>query len=517
VSHIAWRCLAALGFLLLVGLLLAPLFGQPFEDAIILFQYSANLAQTGVISFIPHGPPAEGATDFLWMVYLAAGQVLRIPSYGLAVLTSALCVVMLGVVLIRLARQRVTTVNLLATVCLILLAPQTWAAAAGFSVFAFALALALMAGFAWCERYGAAVLAGLILCLIRPDGVVFAGPLLLVYLFRGADLRGRAAKLSLGFVLPGVAYFLWRWHYFGLLLPLPFYVKSDTPRLLGVLVLRSAIGLAPPLAAACIALGLALRRAMLERRNLVLFLSLIVPSSLFYLMLRLDQNFANRFFLYPLLVMAVLLAANFERARARLPLLGLATWVLVLGYFWINWAVIYTLEYAQPQVVAVSRALRTMPGTMLVTESGAIPFYSEWTAYDAWGLNTPAFARQLIQPEDVRRLQPDLIVVHTETRPTPCALAAGDSAPRTARSWENMTHNVMLGIDQSQYSQWLLPQFSPYYRSHPRRWNGQTRPGRFDYQCWFLRNGFADSGRIANILAQNGGLTPAEYVALTRQ
>ena len=514
-TQIALRILAALGVLLLVALLLAPFFGQPFEDAIILYQYSANLAHTGVISFIPHGPPAEGATDFLWMLYLAAGQLLHIPSYGLAVFTSAICVVLLAVVLIRLARQRVTPVNLLAVAGLVLLAPQTWAAAAGFSVFAFGLTLALMAGLA-CERYGAAVSTGLILCLIRPDGVVFAVPLLLVYLFRGGELRSRATKVTLGFVLPGAAYFLWRWYYFGLLLPLPFYVKSDTPRLFGVLVLKSAIGLAPPLAAACIVLGLTLGRTLLERRNLILLVTLVVPASLFYLTLRLDQNYANRFFLYPLIVMAVLLAANFERARSRALVTGLATWLLVLSYFWINWAVISTLEYPQPQVVAASRALRGLPGTMLVTESGAIPFYSQWTAYDAWGLNTPAFATRLIQPGDVRRLQPDLIVIHTETGPTPCAVPP-DSVPRAARSWENMAHNVLLGIDQSQYSQWLLPQFSPYYDSHPRRWNGQLRPGRFDYQCWFIRTGFPEYGRIAEILRQNGGLTPAQYIALARQ
>ena len=28
------------------------------------------------------------------------------------------------------------------------------------------------------------------------------------------------------YILPGLAYFLWRWSYFGVLLPLPFYVKT---------------------------------------------------------------------------------------------------------------------------------------------------------------------------------------------------------------------------------------------------------------------------------------------------
>ena len=43
----------------------------PDEDASILFSYSKNLVETGVISYFPGGEATEGATDFLWMLLLS--------------------------------------------------------------------------------------------------------------------------------------------------------------------------------------------------------------------------------------------------------------------------------------------------------------------------------------------------------------------------------------------------------------------------------------------------------------
>lgn len=516
------RPLAVTGTILLLAFLLAPLFCQASEDALILFQYSANLAHDGVISFIPHGPPAEGATDFLWMVYLATGTRLGIPIYGMAIATSAACVVLLAMLLLRLAKQRVDLWNICAIVCLVLLAPQSFAAEAGFSVFAFALPLALMAALALLDCYGWAALAGLLLCLIRPDGVLFALPLLAVYLFRGGGLTVRFLKLAAGFLLPGLAYFLWRWHYFGHLLPLPFYVKSDTPRLWGILVARSAAGLAPSLLAACAVLAVALRKEALATANLLLFGALVLPSSCFYLAMRLDQNYASRFFLYPLVAMAVLLAFNYEAFRTRssqVLLAGLGIWALILAYFWINWSVIYTLEYSQPHVVAVARRLQQLPdrGTMIVSETGAIPYYSQWAAYDPWGLNTPAFARKLIRPLDVSSLHPDLVILNPGVDPVPCALTPGELLPHTTRTWHNMTQNVIAGVDQNQYVQWMLPEFNDYYRFHPRRWSGEMRLGRLAYQCWFIRKSYPQSAQVFEILKQFGGISAANYEVITQE
>src|SRR5271154_4277107 len=65
--------LAAYGVAVLLTLLATPHFFLPAEDAVILHQYSRNLAEQGAITYYAGGPHAEGATDFAWMGLIAAG------------------------------------------------------------------------------------------------------------------------------------------------------------------------------------------------------------------------------------------------------------------------------------------------------------------------------------------------------------------------------------------------------------------------------------------------------------
>lgn len=58
--------------ILLVLFVYIPINIHPAEDAAILYSYSQNLADTGVISYNTNGEKAEGATDFLWMILISA-------------------------------------------------------------------------------------------------------------------------------------------------------------------------------------------------------------------------------------------------------------------------------------------------------------------------------------------------------------------------------------------------------------------------------------------------------------
>jgi hypothetical protein len=516
-SRIVWRALAILGAALLLALAISPHFFQAAEDAIILFQYSVNLAHTGVISFVPNGPRVEGATDFLWMAYLAGGKLLGIDCYWLAVLTSAASAVLLAIVLLRLAKQPVRPWDVLALSALVLLTPQVFAAAAGFSVFPFALLTAIMAWQVLEGRFARASFAALLLCLFRPDGVVFAVPLLTAFLFRDGEWKRNLRQVAVWFIAPGCVYFAWRWHYFGHFLPLPFYVKSDTARLWGFLVPQSAIKLLPPLAVAMFLIVWGLRSRAKSRPVLVLLAALVFVPSVFYIALRLDQNIANRFFLYPLVGAAVILAWEWESVRARagkLLLAGMSAWACVLAFFWVNSADIFLLGN-EPHIIAVAQEISALPGPrrMIVTETGAIPYYSRWTAYDPWGLNDPAFAQRLVRPEDVARLHPDLLIIHPDEQgPEPCELEAGWTTPYTARTWRHMVENLIAGVG-ADYEQWMVPEYSDYYRADPTEWNGRPRPGIWDYQCWFVRKDYPSRGQVETILKRHGAMTPAAFLA----
>ena len=68
------------------------------------------------------------------------------------------------------------------------------------------------------------------LCLVRPDGVVWGAGLVLIRMFQCKNFDEFKGELSRGLswlVVPGLIYFMLRYWYFGELFPLPFLVKSS--------------------------------------------------------------------------------------------------------------------------------------------------------------------------------------------------------------------------------------------------------------------------------------------------
>jgi hypothetical protein len=98
----------------------------------------------------------------------------------------------------------------------------------------------------------------------------------------------------------------------------------------------------------------------------------------------------------------------------------------------------------------------TPRGTMAVTEAGRLPYYSHWKTVDLWGLNTPALARKLVTPADVRRLRPDLIALHALGEDYGF-VDAPNPVPRAERTWTHMVKNVYLGAKLDSYDLWMVP------------------------------------------------------------
>ncbi len=507
-------CLVAYGALVLLALLLVPAFFLPAEDAAILFQYSRNLATHGVVSYLPGGPPVEGATDFAWMLLLALGYLLRIPPFWAVAVLNTVVAGALAAILLRLAKLPRSPINLLAAVGTFGLVPQVFAALSGFATLADAALLAALVLFAIQRQAALASLTGLVLCLFRPDGVLFAVPLLAALVFRNGARRQRASWVALCFVLPGAVYFVWRVHYFHEWLPLPFLVKADTRRTLGLVVPTSVRRSIPYLVVTAVPLTILSWRHQLRHKWLVLPL-LIVPT-LFYWAMRLDQNVAGRFFFYIPLAAAILAAANWpEAAPRRSAVVGTAmlAWIALLAApLARELRTFRDLQFPNVRSIAVGLKALQPPGTLLVSEAGLLPFYSDWPTIDAWGLNTPHFSHHFFQPGDVVELHPDLIVLHPDL-PDTCVRQSSWPSSYPERSWTNLTRNLVLGADPAQYSLWILPYGSPFYR----RRNGFATPGQGDRECWFLRRSAPVYTQVAHLLARNGALSPDKAVPSEQQ
>jgi hypothetical protein len=313
------------------------------------------------------------------------------------------------------------------------------------------------------------------------------------------------------FVVPGMLYFLWRWHYFGELFPLPFLVKSDTPRFAGLFVPISMHDSRKYLyfSAILVAAVLIQRRA----NHLWLAIPLVLCPTLFYWAMRLDQNVGARFYFYLPLSAAIFIALNWNElstAKSMLLRTGFVAWLILLaGPLWRE---IRTFRDVQcNDVKAIGEDLNRLPehGTILTSEAGFLPYFSGWPTYDAWGLNTPIFAHRFFQSSDVVKLAPDLIVFHPDWNES--CIVSPSWSDYTTRTWPHMTRNLLLGAAESHYELWLTSYGSEFYRQR-KHW----QYGEGDRECWLVRIDAPLHEEIARILQQHHGIGPEQSLELEK-
>ncbi len=505
-GHLAGALAALLAFTG-VALLIAMDAIRPAEDAAMLFAYSANLADSGVISYYPGGPRSEGATDFLYMVALAAlHRVGLAPALGAAVLTALGAAVTVAVAyeiarphLGPMAGWRRALVGVLLAAVLIgtsFLAP----AMQGFSVYVFLAPISVMLLCHLRDRSAGFFVAALVTCLLRPDGVVFAAPLTALFLWRMRRRRRAWLLFALLLLLPGLAYFLWRWSYFGALFPLPFYVKTAGERgVLGLLYGNSiraniyALTNAVLLVFLAAALTLPWPRLRDAARDNFALLVTLAAGLLFYAAVQQEQNEGFRF-QAPLVLLVLLLFLRLPIDFAvRLPLLIVAALAAVPAAHDAFRDV--TAQSRDDNIIPLAEALARMPrGTMLVTEAGRLPYASGWVAIDSWGLNTAELSRRVIAPDDVLRYRADLIVVHSYAALD--RIEALDFPPATERSWEGHAGNILLGA-AADYDRYFVPFYrlgSPTYQRAPR------------HDIYLVRRDSPLAAALRALIAEHGGV-----------
>jgi hypothetical protein len=500
--------LSALGIATLFLLAIYTPVTVPAEDAVILHQYSRNLAETGVISFIPHGPPAEGATDFLWMVYIAAAMKLHMSPGVATSIANILSAGFLAIICLRLAHVKVDRAKMLIAFGILAVLPQMEAALRGFSVLPFAALIGATFLFAAEGKDILTAVAALLLCLTRPDGAVFAIPIILFMRFTSLEgWRRKFMVYTVFFVGPGLLYFAWRAHYFHELLPLPFLVKSNVDRKFGLFVPDSLRSLLPYVIVSISAVGAAIGWRVFSWQNLRLVIPLFVIPTLFYANMRLEQNLNDRFFVFYPIGICLLLSLRWAswQSRAKQVLwVTVVAYVLLIGFSKarsFGGAMLYRGEWSRLRNLAAQLGPLELRGTMLTSEAGLLPYFSRWTAYDSWGLNSPEFARRVIQPEQVVKLHPDIAIVHGTLGQQDCKLLV--SPARFDREWNAMKQNVQTGLAELQdYDTWRVPYWSPTKEDRMVRLQHLSA----DYQCWYLSREYKGRAAIEDILPEFQGV-----------
>lgn len=207
------------------------------DDAFISFRYADNLVKGLGLVFNP-GEYVEGYTNFLWTMIVAASLAVRSdPVVVTTGITLALAYGMAALTILLSRRFVPAPWVWVAPVLLVLSNPFLIYTTRGsgmetalFATLTLAALLALLR-----HRWAWAGMLTALTMLTRPDGVLLAGSGTLYALWVGwqqeRDTSSPLVRLQPALLYGGIVaaiygpYFLWRWTYYGYLLPNTFYVK----------------------------------------------------------------------------------------------------------------------------------------------------------------------------------------------------------------------------------------------------------------------------------------------------
>ena len=420
--------------------------GFTVDDAYITFRYAQNFTAGNGLVFNAGSERTEGYSSLLWTLLVSVPHFVRIDA---AVFAKVLGVTLTFLLLIAssalgslLARDRGPGSAVLggAAAAFIVAAYHATAvhAVSGMETTLCTLLLTtfVISAIRCAEqpafvRCIAAAAAGLLLGLARPE-------LNLVVIVTGAALlrdprarRAVAVAFVVGYVIPGAVYFAARWRYYGLFLPLPFYVKGLHGRpLSGVKDVVWFVSEFVSRLGVMVLLGLAAGITM----PVVLVLAGIVPLMAFFMYPEPIMNFEWRY-LQPtvplfaalaargLMEMRAILSASNRWSRLALPLvLGLLALYAASDLRMARIAVRERTRYAaglERAHVRLGLLLRdraaAVPGgdpVLAIADAGAVPYLSGWRTIDTFGLNDVTIATQgTHDPAQVFDEDPSLVVL----------------------------------------------------------------------------------------------------------
>ncbi|TCK22482.1 hypothetical protein [Pseudonocardia endophytica] len=467
------------------------------DDAFITFRYALNWAHGDGPVWNPGEDPVEGFTNFAWTAWAVPFLAMGAPPEVVAKLTSAVCAVLTGWLLLREPRTTVGRVGAVGAFLLFL--PTYLHIVAGLETVAFALVVlrAVIVGMRVLDGRDARVweLPVLLLAggMLRPEGALAVAPALVCWLW--LRRRDRTAWLwTGGAAVVGAGYFLWRWSFFGHLLPNTFYVKFGHLDAGERWISATVWALLPLLVLVVL---LAARTA--TRRPGVLALVTVVLLWAPYAVSGPSMDYVHRFAFHavPVLCLAAGLALDALRPRVVAAVVGVVAvgWTAVAGVSAPDAPVI--LNYGtdlQRTHEAIGRGLAESPvpgpqRTLAVTDAGAIPYFSEWNAIDYIGLNDEAIAHGAAPTDVVGAASPTVIVVTGGAGGPPVA-AYGLDVGRVTAGYERVA-SVWLRENYWQYV-FVKPEFAGPVGAAVRTEVGRAQAesdGRWDesWDRWFDR------------------------------
>jgi arabinofuranosyltransferase len=437
---VTWSLLA-IGALLLIlfwGFILVTFEAAPAEDALILFRYSRNLRDGQGIVWNIGGLPAEGATDFLWMALLALSSFFLSENIIITALGLGLVFTVSIISLIYLVYRRMQIPPLIFSIVslLVLATPILIHVSNGYAVPMYTFSLSLVTIFSYfilahSENPSNSLLAiwalsMLLAGLTRPEGNFFNAIVILIILafkyrmMREAGTRKAISSLLLLYFLPAFIFWLWRFSYFGLPFPLPFYIKGSTElgNVFNLLTRDSSIHVI--LSQIPLAIILFWQRDRSNRALRLLYSAIIIFFILYLVGFSQSQNDTFRF-QYHTFILALILAGmqiglfyknhQMKMTYISIGLITLATMLMTVTA--------KPLPARAHDLTSTGNELSQWSEygyTMAVTQAGQLPYFSNWVTLDTLGLNDPRVAIEGLNLDIWDSYNPDLVLLKSTIR-----------------------------------------------------------------------------------------------------
>jgi arabinofuranosyltransferase len=397
----------------------AQIFSFTIDDAYITFRYSKNLAAGFGPTYNPGLPPVEGYTTFLWMLLMTLPHFIGVNvatfSKIAGVLLTCGALAMTSLLTYTLTRGFPPKARLFfgafATYLLAMLPITAIHAVAGMETMLFIVLISLMVYMVTVGLLGGSrllfwsPLVGLLIGLTRPEGNAVALLVLACgWLFSAPPVRKRLVWFSLGlYVLPGAAYFAWRYFYYDLILPLPFYMKV----LHGAGLFGGATEVGTYLLYLLPSISVLLLAALLRlRKEYFAVLAPVLFLLVFYLFPVHAMGFNWRF-IYPATPFISILVAIgginiYDLLRGAIQSTKPWEVVVLAGLFLIGLGNLSGLDsmirnqnfYADG--ISAYKTFGTVLSeynnkhemTLAIGDAGTVPYYSDWQVIDLFGLNS---------------------------------------------------------------------------------------------------------------------------------
>ena len=405
--------------------------GFVLDDSYVTYRYALNLLADSTLAWNVGEDPVEGFTSFLWVLVSVPPIALNIDP---ALWAKTVSIILMGTVMWSLSGLclKLPMVDRI-VICgsLLLSAPMVLHANQGMetAVTAVAIFWAVVVSYSvaegargWPSFLLLAVIM-LLATLLRPEMAVFSAVLTcaLGVLLLSKDRRA-VLSMAIGFapvVVVGIIYFIWRYNYFGYLLPNPAYIKSGDLSSSGIWMVFSFLlkMVAPVLLYTLFRIWSSLRSIEWSPLLPPLF---AITALLFYQFTIVPiQGFEYRYQapLFPaiLFVLVKLLVAARDQLN-RFPNKIVTGVVVAIMIIWVLprfLAVRAEAAVRMPQDrIAAGLALNGIEGAALFTsEAGALPYYSGWRAYDHLGLTSEAIVHEGLTCELFETWEVDLVML----------------------------------------------------------------------------------------------------------